>query len=95
MTNPRDAAFDVLLESYQLVDELLAADKKASEGRELYDDGYFERFFERAGPMLERRLSGAIAATAGADHRRLDAGRASRRSGSTTSRPVQKVERGR
>ena len=92
VTNPRDAAFDVLLESYQLVDELLAADKKASEGRELYDDVYFDRFFESVGPMLERRLSGAIAATAGViSGAWMQAGRPAVRLDDV--RPVQKVER--
>jgi hypothetical protein len=94
VTNPRDAAFDVLLDSYKLVDELLEADKKASEGRQLYDDVYFDRFFERAGPLLAGRLSGAIAATAG-----VISG-AWRQAGQPVvrlddARPVQKVEPGR
>jgi hypothetical protein len=94
ITNPRDAAFDTLLESYQLVDQVLAADKAASEGRELYDDGYFERFFEAARPVLERRLSGAIAATAGViTGAWMEAGRPAVRLDDL--RPVQKVERSR
>lgn len=94
LTNPRDAAFEALLDSYKLVDELLAADKQASEGRQLYDDGYFERFFERARPLLERRLSGAIAATAGAiSGAWLQAGQPAVRLDDV--RPVQKVEPGR
>lgn len=63
--NPRDYAFDVLLSSYQLVDPLLKADKEATEGREFYDDAYFEAFFARVKPMLEKRLSESITATAG------------------------------
>ena len=62
--NPRDAAFEVLLQSYQLVDPLLKADKEASAGKETYDDEYFERFFARVRPILEKRLSEAITATA-------------------------------
>jgi len=64
MTNPRDAAFDLALASYQSVPELLAADKDAVAGKDIYDDEYFERFFLRAGPLLERRLSAAMTATA-------------------------------
>lgn len=64
ITNARDAAFDALLESYRLVDQVLKADKEASEGKETYDDEYFDRFFTRVRPILERRLAESIAATA-------------------------------
>jgi hypothetical protein len=64
MTNPRDAAFEIALASYQSVPELLESDKAAIAGRDTYDDEYFERFFLRARPLLERRLSAAITATA-------------------------------
>jgi hypothetical protein len=65
ITNARDAAFDALLKSYQDVDVILQADKEAAAGKELYDDDYFQQFFEKVKPMLEERLSGAITATAG------------------------------
>ncbi len=65
MLNPRDAAFDTLLASYQLVEVVLKADKDAAAGRELYDDAYFERFLSGVQPVLERRLADAISATAG------------------------------
>jgi hypothetical protein len=61
---PRDAAFAVLLESYQLVEPLLQADKKAAAGRELYDDGYFEAFFTSVKPLMEQQLAKAVTATA-------------------------------
>ena len=64
MTAPRDAAFDVLLESHRLAEPLLAADKAAMTGRQAYDDAYFEAFFSTAGPLLERRVNEAITATA-------------------------------
>ena len=64
MTSPRDAAFDVLLDSHQLATALLDADREAAGGRKLYDDAYFEAFFARARPLLERRVSEAITATA-------------------------------
>jgi hypothetical protein len=63
--NVRDAAFDILLESYQLVDPILKADSDAIAGKELYDDVYFEAFFLKVRPVLERRLAESITATAG------------------------------
>jgi hypothetical protein len=64
VSSARDAAFDVLLESFRLVDPLLAADKKAIAGRDAYDDAYFGAFLTGVKPLLERRIGGAIAATA-------------------------------
>jgi hypothetical protein len=63
--NSRDAAFDALLSSYQLVDSVLKADVDARQGKETYDDEYFERLFTAVRPLLERRLGEAITATAG------------------------------
>ena len=65
ITSPRDTSFAVLLESYQLVDLLLRADTEAVAGKATYDDEYFERFFVRVQPVLERRLAESISATAG------------------------------
>lgn len=65
MANPRDTMFDVALESYQLVDQILAADKAALGQKDVYDDEYFEAFFKAMQPLLERQLSKSIAATAG------------------------------
>jgi hypothetical protein len=64
IANPRDESFRVLLESYQLVDGILQADKQAAAGKETYDDDYYERFFTAVKPVLDRRLSEAISATA-------------------------------
>jgi hypothetical protein len=63
--NPRDAAFDTLLASYKLVDSILKADDAAKQGKETYDDEYFERLFTTVRPILEQRLGEAITATAG------------------------------
>jgi hypothetical protein len=63
--NPRDFAFDVLIDSHRLVAGILAADDAAKSGKEAYDEDYFEKFFARVQPTLERQLSAAIAATAG------------------------------
>lgn len=64
MISPRDAAFDALLDSYQLVTPLLDADREAAGGRKQYGDAYFEAFFAKSKPLLERRVSEAITATA-------------------------------
>jgi hypothetical protein len=65
ITNVRDAAFDALLASYQLVGAILKADSDAAAGKDVYDDDYFENLFVRVRPVLERRLAEAITATAG------------------------------
>ena len=65
ITNPRDAAFGVLLASYRLVDPILQADTDAATGKDTYDTDYYEKFFTTVRPILERRLSEAITATAG------------------------------
>ena len=62
--NPRDAIFDTLLASYQLVDQLLKADKDAVAGKTVYDDNYFDKLFTRLRPMVEKQLAASITATA-------------------------------
>jgi hypothetical protein len=63
--DPPEMAFATLLDSYKLVDAILAADNEAVAGKDVYDDDYFEKFFVRVKPILEQRLSAAISATAG------------------------------
>jgi hypothetical protein len=63
IANPRDAAFDTLLASHQLVERLLQADREAAVGRDSYDDVYFERFFVKARPILEQQIAASISAT--------------------------------
>lgn len=65
ITNARDAAFDILITSYGLVDKVLAADKAALAAKATYDNEYFEKMFTSVQPMLEQQLSAAISATAG------------------------------
>lgn len=65
ITSARDAAFDALLSGYQLVDPILKADKEAVAGKDTYDDDYFEKFFTKVRPSLERRLADSITATSG------------------------------
>jgi hypothetical protein len=64
IASPRDASFEALLSSYQLVPEVLRADNEAVAGKAEYDDDYFQKLFDRLKPLLERRLSEAITATA-------------------------------
>jgi hypothetical protein len=64
INHERDFIFETLLESSQLVAGVLAADKDALGDRDVYDDQYFETFFARTRPVLERRLSEAITAVA-------------------------------
>jgi hypothetical protein len=64
ITNPRDESFRVLLDSYRLVDGVLQADKKAVAGKEVYDDDYYDKLFTAVKPVLDRRISEAITATA-------------------------------
>jgi len=60
----RDFVFDTLRESSQLAAEVLAADKEAIGNHAVYDDRYFETFFARTRPLLEKRLNDAITAVA-------------------------------
>lgn len=60
----RDFIFDTLLESYSYVEAVLAADKKATGDRTVYDDRYYDAFFAGVKPILERRMSDAMTAVA-------------------------------
>jgi hypothetical protein len=62
--NARDFTFDALTDSFSFVQAVLEADKRATAGRELFDDGYYAMFFGKVRPVLERRLSDSITAVA-------------------------------
>jgi hypothetical protein len=62
--NPRDFIFDTLVASFALAQPVLDADRSAIAGREIYDDGYFTRFFGAVKPILEKRVSDAIGGVA-------------------------------
>lgn len=64
VTNPRDFMFATLLASNRAAANVFASDKAAAEGREFYDDGYFDAFAKGALPTLEQRLNESIAAVA-------------------------------
>jgi hypothetical protein len=61
---PRDVIFDTLVASFPLAQSILDADKAAVAGRELYDDQYFSRLFDKVRPILERRLAESITSSA-------------------------------
>ena len=62
--NAREFVFATLTDSFTFVEPILAADRAATEGREFYDDAYFGMLYEKTGPIMEKRLSGAIAGVA-------------------------------
>lgn len=64
VAKPRDFMFQTLLSGTRLVPNVLESDKTAVEGREFYDDAYFEKFASGTLPTLERRLNDSIAAVA-------------------------------
>lgn len=61
---PRDHVFERLLEGTKLVEPILAADLDAIGDGDVYDEAYFDRFFKATRPILEQRLSSAVATVA-------------------------------
>ena len=64
ISNVRTFIFDTLIAGEALVEGLLDADRKAAEGREFYDDGYFAAFLPGARTVMERRLGEAASGVA-------------------------------
>lgn len=64
IANAREFMFSTLTDSFSHVDAILAVDREAVQGRTLYDDGYFAKLFEKAGPIMEKRISGAMSGVA-------------------------------
>jgi hypothetical protein len=64
VSSARDLAFDSLTASFQLVPQILDADRAAVAGREVYDDEYFKLLFEKVRPILEKRLADSITSVA-------------------------------
>jgi len=60
----RNHLFDVLLEGTQLVPPILKSDLAAIGSRDVYDDAYYEAFFQANQAVMERRLSESITAVA-------------------------------
>jgi hypothetical protein len=64
VANSRDFIFATLIASFPLVQPILDADRAAAAGREFYDDAYFDRFFAKVKPILEKRLADSIGGAA-------------------------------
>lgn len=64
VNDPREFLFDVLLASNRLADGVLDADKKAAEGREFYDDEYYDLLAKAQLNVLQQRLNEAMTAVA-------------------------------
>ena len=64
VSSAKDFMFATLTDSFQLVDPILAADREAVKDRTEYDDAYFTVMFEKTGPIMEKRISGAISGVA-------------------------------
>ena len=64
VSSAKDFMFATLTDSFQLVDPILAADREAVKDRTEYDDAYFNVMFEKTGPIMEKRISGAISGVA-------------------------------
>lgn len=90
VASSRDAAFAIALDAHQLVPQILEADKAALGQRDTYDDAYFEQFFVKMKPLLERQMGKAITSVASMIVSAWeDAGRPRIRTG--VPRPVQRV----
>src|SRR5204862_7069534 len=64
IANVRDFIFDTLLESYQSAEPVLAADREAIGNATVYDDRYYDAFFAKVKPILEKRIGAAISGVA-------------------------------
>lgn len=62
--NAREFIFSTLTDSFTFVEPILAADREAIQGRTVYDDGYFAKMYEKTGPIMEKRIAGAITGVA-------------------------------
>lgn len=62
--DPRAAMFQILLDSNRLADQVLAADRRASNGREYYDDQFFDAYRAEIWPVLDARVAEAVSASA-------------------------------
>jgi hypothetical protein len=64
IASAREFTFATLTDSFTFVAPILAADRAAVQGREEYDDGYFDVMLEKTRPILEKRISQAITGVA-------------------------------
>lgn len=62
--DPRDFMFETLLASNRLAESVLESDRRATDGRDFYDNGYFEKLEKDQFTVLERRINDSISAVA-------------------------------
>jgi hypothetical protein len=66
ITNMREFIFETLVSGEVMVQRILDADRRGTEGRETYDDGYFTMLLEGTRPIVEQRVSEAASHVASA-----------------------------
>lgn len=64
IANVREFVFATLTDSFSFVEPILAADRAAVQGKNEYDEAYFDALLEKTRPILEKRLSQAITGVA-------------------------------
>lgn len=64
ITSAREFTFAALTASFSFVEPILAADRAAVQGKQEYDDAYFDVMLEKTRPILEKRISEAITGVA-------------------------------
>jgi hypothetical protein len=62
----RDFIFETLVASEALVERVLAADRRAAAGRDIYDEGYFTALLRDTRTLVEQRLTESASAVASA-----------------------------
>jgi hypothetical protein len=60
VSNVRELVFDSLVVSFSHVQTVLDADEAAVDGKDVYDDAYYDAFFAKVKPIVEQRLSDSI-----------------------------------
>ena len=62
--DPRGFIFDALLRDYQLAQNVLKSDRDAIGNKDVFDEGYYQAFFNANKSVMEQRLNDSIAAVA-------------------------------
>ena len=57
--DPTEFAFQMCLESYSWVDQVILADRRALEGQRGYTDEYYDRFYSQVGSIAVRQIGTA------------------------------------
>ena len=57
--DPTEYAFQMCLESYTWVDQIILADRRSLEGQRGYTDEYYDRFYSQVGSIAVRQIGTA------------------------------------